>query len=817
MNLSVLENDEIQTTLDSLHRDFTNLMCEVQSAFDQKLRQKKIKIMDFTRWIDFYLPSSVSDINECKNLDSIFEKLEPYFDFLQCKLIVDISERFLNDVYFGDSEDKNSLVSKLKEHMDKADTFSHSTTVKQLKDQLETIYSPYLSNLSNMPKIQIQLQNPWNKVTIEALYLLIKHLLPDKAKDSILQCIEICDDGGGIIQSIPTYGNPIETREMLKSFDDNPEATSMEKYIELLDQAKEEGYVTVKRTKFSLSGPPGTGKSSILKLLFNEEPSIHHHSTPIVQTPEARVLITTAVGKKVEQADTCTMYYWEKVDAEYLKAMIVQGIKSEIRPMANTRTKSQFSKSELLNQRVEKTDSSDNPEVPITTEEETDRPELSFSPTSQEVLNLLPQLPKSSKLYESHWIYAIDTGGQAAFLDIAPVLLQGHSVNIFTHKLTDRLEDKAKFYFSYKGKMIGEPKERQITNLELLKASIHSLSSQNSDIQHAHIILGTFKDQMTGSGYIESLKDKNKCLWSALEHFKKDLSVHYQEMKEVIYPVNAISRSDHEMKMANKIRNIICQYYIENEVPIRWFLFQLDLQKKVEETSRSMMTISKSECIKIGEALKMDEENVENALMYYHDLTIFLYFKEILSDVVFLHPQPLFTKLSELISISFDNAVDYLKEKGIDLSPGNQEELKNEGTFKKELLTSTLNYGFSSIFKAEDFLILMTKLFILAYLPEQQKYFLPSVLPTTSLSEPIPILFTENVDPLILTMKWDYKEPLPRGVFPALVVYLLRPEASPKFRLFDQQQYSNVITLCTNDCCIQLVNSIVSKYITEVL
>ena len=619
------------------------------------------------------------------------------------------------------------------------------------------------------------------------------------------KCVGVSNPGY-VVYTIYAYGNPIETREKLKSFDDNSEATSMEKYIELLDRAKKEGYVTVKSTKFSLSGPPGTGKSSILKLLFKEKPPIYHHSTPIVQAPEARVMNITAVGKKVEEADTCIMY-WEKVDDEYLKVMIVQGIKDKIRPMANTQTKSQLSESELLNQQVEKTDSSDNPEVPITTEEETDRPKLS-SPTSQEVLNLLPQLPKSSKLYESHWIYAIDTGGQAAFLDIAPVLLHGHSVNIFTHKLTDRLEDKAKFYFSSKGEIIGEPKERQITNLELLKASIHSLSSQNSDIQHAHIILGTFKDQMAGSGDIESLKDKNKCLWSALEHFKKDLSVHSQEMKEVIYPVNAISRSDHEMKMANKIRNIICQYYIENEVPIRWFLFQLDLQKKVEETSRSMMTISKLECIKIGEALKMDEENVEKALMYYHDLTIFLYFKEILSDVVFLHPQPLFTKLSELISISFDNAVDYLKEKGINLSPGNQEELKNEGTFKEELLTSTLNYGFSSIFKAEDFLILMTKLFILAYLPEKQKYFLPSVLPTTSLSEPIPILFTENVDPLILTMKWDYKEPLPRGVFPALVVYLLRPKASPKFRLFDQQQYSNVITLCANDCCIQLVNSI---------
>ena len=790
------------TSLQNLLLNFSTLIVAVRSALNYKLQHQLLQLEDLILFIKYelYWVEELSDINKCNDLNELFKILHPYFDFLDCELIVHVSKRFLNNEYFG--EDKENLVSELKEYMNRVQTLRSSITVKELKNQLKSIYTSHRRDLSNMPQINIELNNPWNDASIQGLYLLTGHLLPYKSKHSILKYIEI--DGVSVIESIPSYGNPIETSEMLKSFDDNSEATSIEKYIELLDRAKEEGYVTVKRTKFSLSGPPGTGKSSILKLLFNEEPPIHHHSTPIVQAPEARVMIATAVREKEEQADTCK---WEKVDAKYLKGMIVQGIKDKIRPMANTQTKSQLSKSQLLNQQVKRKDSSDNPEVPITTEEETgDSSELP-SPTSQELLDLLPQLPKSSKLYDLHWIYAIDTGGQAAFLDIAPALLHGHSVNIFTHKLIDRLEDKAKFYFSYKGN-IGEPKERQITNLQLLIASVHSLSSQNRGTKHTHLIVGTFKDQMAGSGDIESLKDKNKCLWSALEPFKKYLSVHFQEMKEVIYPVNAISRSDHEMKMANKVRNIICQCYKENEVPIRWFLFQLDLQKKVEETSRSMMTISKLECIKIGKALKMDEENVENALMYYHDLTIFLYFKEILPDVVFLHPQPLFTKLSELLSISFDNAVDYLKEKDIDLSPGYQEELKNKGTFEKELLTSTLNYGFSSIFKAEDFLILMTKLFILAYLPEQQKYFLPSVLPTTSLSEPIPRLFTENIDPLILTRKWNCKEPLPRGVFPALAVYLLRTEASPTFHLFDQQQYSNVIILCANDCCIQLVDSI---------
>ena len=40
----------------------------------------------------------------------------------------------------------------------------------------------------------------------------------------------------------------------------------------LLDKATKEGYVTAKWTKFSVSGALGTGKSSFLNLLYNEDP-----------------------------------------------------------------------------------------------------------------------------------------------------------------------------------------------------------------------------------------------------------------------------------------------------------------------------------------------------------------------------------------------------------------------------------------------------------------------------------------------------------------------------------------------------------------
>ena len=91
----------------------------------------------------------VGQLSSIIEFDEIFLRLHPYFDFLDCGLIVDMSEQFLNDKPFGD----NHLVTELKEHKIKANILRLSSTIKKLQTHLKSIYSPYLRDLSNMPQI----------------------------------------------------------------------------------------------------------------------------------------------------------------------------------------------------------------------------------------------------------------------------------------------------------------------------------------------------------------------------------------------------------------------------------------------------------------------------------------------------------------------------------------------------------------------------------------------------------------------------------------------------------------------------------------
>ena len=61
-------------------------------------------------------------------------------------------------------------------------------------------------------------------------------------------------------------------------------------YSDLFNKARKEGYVKIKWTKVSVSGPSGSGKSSFLKLLLDKPAPVNHDSTPVTTAPEVRII-----------------------------------------------------------------------------------------------------------------------------------------------------------------------------------------------------------------------------------------------------------------------------------------------------------------------------------------------------------------------------------------------------------------------------------------------------------------------------------------------------------------------------------------------
>ena len=338
-------------------------------------------------------------------------------------------------------------------------------------------------------------------------------------------------------------------------------------YRNKLLKALKEGRVTVKYSKFSLSGPPGSGKSSVLKLLNDEDPVLTHDSTPVVAEPTPRQLNTTNLIEEGGRGDK----EWNIVDLKSLKAMAAKQLRIE-------KPSDKDDPDQSTHQHTHHSSSGHSSiSSPSTSTPPSDTGTV--SKVSQEVLDIpSKKLESLPSLGEVHWIYGVDSGGQAAFLDIAPALLRYNSVNILLHKLKESLSDQPQFFYSVDGDTVGKPIKCQMTHLQLLHSSIRSLASVPSCSvpagfattnisQSIFLILGSFLDEIGK----ESLAEKNEILWNKFEDYVRDglLKAYRVGTESIIYPVVTIDRGDEAKAIAKEIRSLIRERYIEASVPIR--------------------------------------------------------------------------------------------------------------------------------------------------------------------------------------------------------------------------------------------------------
>ena len=413
---------------------------------------------------------------------------------------------------------------------------------------------------------------------------------------------------------------------------------------------------------------------------------------------------------------------------------------------------------------------------------------LSTDPTTlnKELLQLITEVKKSDELYKTHMMYGVDLGGQAAFLDVAPALLCYHSLNMVLFRLDEKLDDAANFFYSVHGRKVGEGEKRQLSTMQLTKSFFRCKSQLRPPLfqgvkKHGRphfVVIGTCYDEyerlQENNELKESLDEKNEYLRCELKNYE-DVRYDYTKGKNIIFPVNNMGRGRNEEEIAERIRRITGRSYITAEVPARWFFFQVELKSRTK--GRRMIRLD--ECVEIGKSVGMQRKEVLAALWYFHNLSIYLHFTDILPHVVFLDPQVLFDMLSQIIAISYgDDRYDDATIKS----------LKTKGIFKRELL-DTREFE-EDVFSRDDFLKLMEGLLIIAQIPNDTRYFIPCVLDI--IDNPFEDS-SDAIEPLYLT--WD-DELIPNGLFTSLVVFLMGHVSPTQFKLVNDVYRNKVVLRC---------------------
>ena len=386
---------------------------------------------------------------------------------------------------------------------------------------------------------------------------------------------------------------------------------------------------------------------------------------------------------------------------------------------------------------------------------------------TKEILDILASRKKSQQLHKATWIHLLDSGGQPQFADISRAFLRGNVVNIIVTKLTENLSDKPCFFYSLNGKILNQPTELQMTNLQLIEHFVRSLAASKNTIvaegkkaitsKPRFVIVGTYLDQ-TKSMFKkqvvkESLDEKNAQLLSTLADFRDYLIFYNDTSNELIFPVDNLCRFNRK-KISSTIRQRIMSQEnvgITVPIPVRWYMFEINTKDEASKEDHGI--ISLTSCYDIGMKLGMERSEVENCVSYLDSLTLFLSFRKVLPNVIFTNPQYLLDTLSAFVRFSFVDSVSDILPNSSSALRHVQRVLREDGVFEEFLLDELSLTFVPSVFTKEDLLKLLEYLNIIAPLTTSdsvKRYFIPIVLPPCQMTEEDKTSFKRSCDPVII-------------------------------------------------------------------
>ena len=586
------------------------------------------------------------------------------------------------------------------------------------------------------------------------------------------------------------------------------------------------GYVECRTVVCLLVGVAGAGKTHTKHLLFRWAPPALRNSTPLAARPVQAIRISTQGGQlqevKPDQLDQilagavakggvplerksffqrlfcckCKCFYHQTTSAGISPpspSVILQNITTEIisllsSPPSYGATESLISESTSYKRKCCC--------CPFAHSLGSDV-EQAAKAALDETTHKIATTSGTQQVLDCDWIYLVDSGGQIEFLEVLPAFLQHISVCLFVTKLSEKLSERPKIEYFEHGQPVGEPPLCPFTNEQMLMCCVQTIQTQcthhirstdqgskqskqdSSTSQGSKLVMvGTHQDLEDQCS--ESREEKNQRLQNNLcPEFDKSLVFHDCQMKEIIFPINAKDPGPQDHEVASEITKVIFDAVSGLEprkTPISWFKFEQLIQKIARDYNRRIFHWK--ECLHVARLLHLSEKDLDAVLDHLASFGVIHYYRHLLPHIVFVDPQLLLDKISELVKYHYKlwYTADPKTATG-----GEWREFRNEGCITLELLNlKKFSEHYTDFFTPADFLKLMNdRLIVTQFDSSSDKYFMPCLLRTMEPHELDLYRATSTLESGVASLAINFSCKLvPHGVFCSLVAFL-RSRSSP--------------------------------------
>ena len=582
-----------------------------------------------------------------------------------------------------------------------------------------------------------------------------------------------------------------------------------------IDEASDKlGYnITVSISNVTTQGPPATGKTSIIDLAMGRPPAVDRHSTGVAEPPSCSIIVGDDSSDNVE---------WEELTPDRMLDMVCETIEAlaksvdeHLEPAVQHKTVVVQHDTAAAVPLTIPSCQTHLPSLPSTSARHSPsaasriaapppakRRRYDFPQILSNIMQRLPKVRGSTRLFSARLILMSDSGGQPNYLDIFPLFVRNKCLAIYTLKLNELLYGIPEFSYCIQGHPIRMADTMlQYSYWQLLESLAKSMSSflPSLSLPSSHClgnarftIIGTFADRMDEC-VDESLEKKNTSIAQGLEAYEQ-LRINYKG--KAILPINAVTKDKEQRRqyMMELRRQINKAPSVEVTIKLRWFGFYLTLLSLAKAQQRAILSLQ--ECLEISRSLDMDEQETRKAITFFHNLNLILHYQtDELDMLVFVELKPILDLVSLLIGSSFINEENLHDFFGIDLPPGAREYFQQHGCFDRQTLAEC--FKFPELLNADKFIHLLAEVKAIAVIQKCNAFFMPCVLRYAPIVEEFKIM-SELSCPWIVKLKTQcsYKDlyaPLPPGFSPTLIVLLL---SSDSFRIVrGLHQYRNIFTL----------------------
>ena len=544
------------------------------------------------------------------------------------------------------------------------------------------------------------------------------------------------------------------------------------------------GYIELGIDKVVMFGIAGSGKTCTVALMLGKKAPEIRCSTPLMKRPIELMFVNI---DKNQEWRMRTPKEIQNVIAEIIRSRMKQAeAQSGASPASPGQQPSHATASQSTPEKTNSTISEAAGKSTTSSEKKPtgrEQPEAEVSLDSlllstdvkEEFVSLINSSPPSSvPILRVRQILVLDSGGQPQFHEMMPMFLNGASKFVYVFKVHESLDKRTMVrYFDGHGELVYEFPASQ-TNEDTLKQctrTMSSLTAKNTNIRLPRMLfLATHRDMVADEslpGVLESLHKRLKEI--LLPQFKEQLIFCDKKGEDFIFTLNAEKPVKEDKECAEAIRRCLSEEEgMVVKVPLRWHALYQKLLQVSEGLGKKVL--SREQCRSVAESMDIDDESCEEALNFFNGLNMLFYFPDIVEHLVFMDPQILLDKVTELVEESYRMRQEK-KNQPLCPTTGDRLKFRDYGQVTEKFLSKFDSHYEAPLFTPKELITLLKGLLVFADLSEDV-YFMPCLLQVVT-SEVV-AQYRVSGDKA-LALHFPDSGPL-LGMFCCTVAYLLSPE-----------------------------------------